>query len=214
MNSEPTRIRLTYAKLGNLRFIGHLDLQRLFERALRRTGLPLRYTQGFSPHLRLNLASALPLGFIGEAEQMDFWLDCEVPLEEVEKHLKNALPFELVVQKLQVIGNHQPSLQASLLSSDFEVLLPEEVDTVVLQTKIDSLLAQESLPVQRRKKTVDLKSLLISTRLVKKEHQSILEVIMKSTPLENGRPDELLEMLGIDAADCQVVRTKLTYPEE
>ena len=145
---------------------------------------------------------------------MDFWLDCEVPLEEVEKHLKNALPCELVVQKLQVIDNHQPSLQASLLSSDFEVLLPEEVDTVVLQTKIDSLLAQESLPVQRRKKTVDLKSLLISTRLVKKDHQSILEVIMKSTPLENGRPDELLEMLGIDAADCQVVRTKLTYPEE
>ena len=214
MTDQPLRIRMTYAKLGNLRFVGHLDLQRLFERALRRTNLPLRYTQGFNPHLRINLASALPLGFIGEAEQMDFWLDCEVPLEEVEKHLKNALPFELVVQKLQVIGNHQPSLQASLLSSDFEVLLPEEVDTVVLQTKIDSLLAQESLPVQRRKKTVDLKSLLISTRLVKKDHQSILEVIMKSTPLENGRPDELLEMLGIDAADCQVVRTKLTYPEE
>ena len=62
-----------------MRFIGHLDLQQLFERALRRSALPLRYSQGFSPKVRLNLAGALPLGFTSTADMMDLWL--EQPVE-------------------------------------------------------------------------------------------------------------------------------------
>ncbi len=208
------RVRMTYAKLGNLRFIGHLDLQRLFERALRRTNLPLRYTQGFSPHMRINLASALPLGFIGEAEQMDFWLDQEVSLKEISKRLNKALPAELILKNLQVIDNRKPSLQASLLSSEFEIVLPPELDPENLQDQMIALLAQDSLPVQRRKKTVDLKSLLIAWKLDNQATEVLLKATMKATPLENGRPDELLGLLGIDPADCVITRTKLIFSEE
>ena len=208
------RVRMTYAKLGNLRFIGHLDLQRLFERALRRTNLPLRYTQGFSPHMRINLASALPLGFIGEAEQMDFWLDQEVSLKEISKRLNKALPAELILKNLQVIDNRKPSLQASLLSSEFEIVLPPELDPENLQDQVIALLAQDSLPVQRRKKTVDLKSLLIAWKLDNQATEVLLKATMKATPLENGRPDELLGLLGIDPADCVITRTKLIFSEE
>ncbi len=214
MSDQTVRIRMTYAKLGNLRFVGHLDLQRLFERALRRTNLPLRYTQGFSPHMRINLASALPLGFIGQAEQMDFWLDQEVALEEIKKRLRASLPEELILKDLQVIDNQQPSLQASLLSSEYEILLPGDVDPQTLEVQINSLLAQESLPVQRRKKTVDIKNLVLEWQLISDNLEKILKLSMKSSPLENGRPDEFLELLGIDPADCLVTRTKLFFEEE
>ena len=214
MNNEPMRVRMTYVKLGNLRFIGHLDLQRLFERALRRTNLPLRYTQGFSPHMRINLASALPLGFIGEAEQMDFWLNQDAPLDEISNRLSKSLPAELILKNLQAIDNQQPSLQASLLSSEFEIALPADVDPQALQIEIDTLLDQDSLPVQRRKKTVDLKSLILTWQLDGQAAKTLLIVSMKATPLENGRPDELLVLLGIDPADCVVTRTKLIFSEE
>lgn len=214
MNNEPMRVRMTYAKLGNLRFIGHLDLQRLFERALRRTNLPLRYTQGFSPHMRINLASALPLGFIGEAEQMDFWLDQEVSLKEISKRLNKALPAELILKNLQVIDNRKPSLQASLLSSEFEIVLPPELDPENLQDQMIALLAQDSLPVQRRRKTVDLKNLILAWQLDCQPAKTLLVISMKATPLENGRPDELLGLLGIDPADCVITRTKLIFSEE
>ena len=214
MNNEPMRVRMTYAKLGNLRFIGHLDLQRLFERALRRTNLPLRYTQGFSPHMRLNLASALPLGFIGEAEQMDFWLDQEISLDECSNRLNKALPAELILKKLDVIDNQLPSLQASLISSDYEIALPVGIDPQALKDQITNLLAQDALPVQRRKKTVDLKSLLIGWQLYSQEAKTQLNVSMKATQLENGRPDELLVLLGVDPADCVITRTKLVFSEE
>ena len=205
---------MTYAKLGNLRFIGHLDLQRLFERALRRTNLPLRYTQGFSPHMRINLASALPLGFIGDAEQMDFWLDQEVSLDEISNRLNKALPAELILKNLQVIDNQLPSLQASLLSSEFEIVLPPEFYAVKLQDQMNALLEQDSLPVQRRKKTVDLKNLILTWQLDRQPAKTVLVISMKATPLENGRPDELLVLLGIDPADCVITRTKLVFSEE
>lgn len=213
MSNEPFRVRMTYAKLGNLRFTGHLDLQRLFERALRRTNLPLRYSQGFNPHLRINLASALPLGFVGEAEQMDFWLDQEVPLEEISIRLRQSLPAELILKNLQVIDNQQPSLQASLLSSDFDILLPADLNPQVVQEQIDSLLNQETIPVQRRKKTVDVKRLILDWHLVRQVPQSLLTLSMKATPEENGRPDEFLELLGIDPADCLVTRTEMHFLE-
>ena len=214
MNNEPMRVRMTYAKLGNLRFIGHLDLQRLFERALRRTNLPLRYTQGFSPHMRINLASALPLGFIGEAEQMDFWLDDEVSLDEISNRLNIALPAELILKNLQVIDNQLPSLQASLLSSEFEIVLPPDLDPGNMQDQMNALLEQDSLPVQRRKKTVDLKNLILTWQLDREPAKTLLVTSMKATPLENGRPDELLVLLGIDPADCVITRTKLVFSEE
>ncbi len=214
MTHEQIRIRMTYSKLGNLRFIGHLDLQRLFERALRRTNLPLRYTQGFSPHMRINLASALPLGFIGDAEQMDFWLDQEVSLDEISNRLNKALPAELILKNLQVIDNQLPSLQASLLSSEFEIVLPPEFYAVKLQDQMNALLEQDSLPVQRRKKTVDLKNLILTWQLDRQPAKTVLVISMKATPLENGRPDELLVLLGIDPADCVITRTKLVFSEE
>ncbi len=214
MTNEPMRVRMTYSKFGNLRFIGHLDLQRLFERALRRTNLPLRYTQGFSPHMRINLASALPLGFIGEAEQMDFWLDQDIPLDEISGLLSKCLPAELVLKDLQRIDNQLPSLQAALLSSDFEIEIPANVDSQLLQTRLGELLTQPSIPVERRKKTVDLKGLILTWQIDSKSPQTILQISMKSTPLENGRPDELLVLLGIDPADCVITRTKLFFSEE
>ncbi|HOZ37285.1 MAG TPA: TIGR03936 family radical SAM-associated protein [Anaerolineaceae bacterium] len=214
MNNEPMRVRMTYAKLGNLRFIGHLDLQRLFERALRRTNLPLRYTQGFSPHMRINLASALPLGFIGEAEQMDFWLDDEVSLDEISNRLNKALPAELILKNLQVIDNQLPSLQASLLTSEFEIVLPPDLEPGNLQDQMNALLEQDSLPVQRRKKTVDLKNLILTWQLDCQPAKTLMVTSMKATPLENGRPDELLVLLGIDPADCVITRTKMVFSEE
>ena len=82
-------------EIGNLRFIGHLDLQSLWERAFRRADLPMQFSQGFSPKVRLNLASALPLGITSDCEVIDFWLVRATPLDEIHQALEGALPVEL-----------------------------------------------------------------------------------------------------------------------
>ncbi len=69
------RARITFSKSGPLRYIGHLDLQTLWERAARRAGLPLAYSNGFHPQAKIYFAAALPLGFSSRAEVMDMRLE-------------------------------------------------------------------------------------------------------------------------------------------
>ena len=68
-------LRVRYSKLGKIRFVGHRDVARIWERALRKAEIPVLYSQGFSPHPRLSFGLALPTGFESEAEYVDIYLD-------------------------------------------------------------------------------------------------------------------------------------------
>jgi len=69
------RLRITFSKEGWLIYSSHLDLMRVWERALRRAGAPLAYSGGFNPRPKLQIARALPLGHVGEGELIDVWLE-------------------------------------------------------------------------------------------------------------------------------------------
>ena len=78
-----------------MKFTGHLDLFRTWERTIRE-GLPayFAYTQGFRPHPRLNLAAALPLGFTSDCELIDIWLEYDMELDQIKSALIHAAPPE------------------------------------------------------------------------------------------------------------------------
>lgn len=212
MNETPFRVRVCYSKSGNLRFIGHLDTQRLFERALRRSNLPLRYTQGFSKHIRLNLASALPLGFISKAEMLDFWINEELDLQEIQDKLQNALPEDIRILEISHVDNSLPSLQGSLLSSDYKITLPEEVLSAEFEQKWEHFVSQSEIPVTRRDKTLDYKALILEYALeTDSEKKTILSLKLSSTPGGNARPDDILQLLEIDPADCAIERVGLNF---
>src|SRR5512145_2496762 len=105
------RIRITFAKTTAMRYTGHLDLYRTWERTMRRARLPLAYTQGFRPHPRINLASALPLGFTGEREVVDIWLEQELPVDHIVEALQDASPPGLQVLEVESLDAKAPTLQ-------------------------------------------------------------------------------------------------------
>lgn len=214
-NDKPYRVRVRYSKTGNLRFIGHIDTHALFERALRRTKLPLRYTQGFNKRIRLNLASALPLGFIGSAEMLDFWLNEPVDTAVLHEKFQNALPGEIRVLDLYPIDNSLPSLQASLLSSDYLISFPEELDKNVFTESFENLLAQDSILLTRKEKTVDVKPWFFDYAFTNDGSTNLkLKIRLSSTPTGNLRPDDLLKLLEIDPADCTIERIALNFETE
>lgn len=211
MNDRPIRVRVKYAKKGNLRFIGHLDTQRMFERALRRSKLPLRYTQGFNKHVRINLASALPLGFTSDAELLDFWLNEELEPSLISERLNKSLPVEIKIIQVELVDNSLPSLQGSLLASDYEILLP---DNELFEENFTRLLEQDRIEVTRRNKTMDIKPMILGYEFGKSENGCrVLKMRMSSSAAANARPDELLQLLGINPADCKINRTKLIFEE-
>ncbi|MCK9245475.1 MAG: TIGR03936 family radical SAM-associated protein [Anaerolineaceae bacterium] len=215
MNDTPIRIRVRYSKVGNLRFVGHLDTQRLFERALRRANLPLRYTQGFNKRIRLNLASALPLGFTSSAEVLDFWLDEALDSREIFQKLQEALPAEIRIIDLNPVSNSLPSLQASVLSSDYRIWLPRNLRPEDFQQKLDQLLQAPEILVSRRNKSVDYKPLIFESDLqTDSDSKLVWNLRLSSTPEGNARPDDILNLLEINPAVCLIERVGLNFITE
>lgn len=215
LSETPIRIRVRYSKVGNLRFVGHLDTQRLFERALRRANLPLRYTQGFNKRIRLNLASALPLGFISNAEVLDFWLDATMDSQEISRKLQGALPAEIRIIGLNPVSTSLPSLQASLLSSDYRICLPRDIRRENFQQKVDQLLQEHEILVSRRNKSVDYKPLIFEHDLqTDSDLKLVWNLRLSSTPEGNARPDDILKLLEINPADCLIERVGLNFSTE
>jgi len=94
-------IKAIFAKTGDMRYISHLDLMRLFQRAMRRASLPAAFTKGFSPHIKVSLKRALKLGEESGAEEAAFYLDSMVAPEEFTKAMNSKLPAGVNILKTE-----------------------------------------------------------------------------------------------------------------
>ena len=117
------RLRIGFAKTGSLALISHLDLLRLLERALRRSGLPVSFTGGFHPLPRLQVALALPLGVEGQGEWLDLEFTEAVEPAAVRARLQPELPPALQLLSAAVVPTFGPSLSQELASAQWELEL-------------------------------------------------------------------------------------------
>ena len=209
------RIRITFSKQGALRYTGHLDLHNLWERAARRAALPLAYSQGFHPQPRINLASALPLGFSSRAEVMDIWLKEERDPAQLRADVQACLPADIQILDIQTVDDRAPKLQVSVLSAEYEAILSPEVDAPNLDAKVAALLGAESLPRERRGKQYDLRPLIESVEAAPAEGSGKRRLAMRLAARDGatGRPEEVIDALGIPVEFARVERTKLIFQE-
>ena len=209
------RYRVTFSKQGALRYIGHLDLHQVWERTIRRAGLPLAYTQGFHPGPKMQIAAALPLGFSGLAEIIDIWLQ-DAPeggqgprppeasaLEDYRARLQAAAPPGLNLLRLEPVDPHAPALQTQVSAAEYELTLLEGLDDPA--GRVASLLAQPSLPRERRGKPYDLRPLIEDLHL---EGES-LSMTLAAREGATGRPEEVLDALGLPPEAARVTRKRL-----
>ena len=96
---EMTTVRIFYSKTGRAKYISHLDTMRTMTRALRRSGLPLWYTQGFNPHLYITFALPISLGYEGLCESFDIRLVEDISHSDIEKKMAAAMPLGFSVIK-------------------------------------------------------------------------------------------------------------------
>ena len=213
------RIRLTFSKQGALRYTGHLDLHNLWERAARRAAIPLAYSQGFHPQPKIQLASALPLGFSSRTEMMDIWLkeDCEIA--KLRDDLQSMLPSGIQILSIEQVDDRAPALQTQVVSAEYEVTIPAEFASG-LDGKVAALLQADSLPRERRGKQYDLRPLieeltLTPSPLPERERgaEGDVRVFLRLTSRAGatGRPEEVLDHLGIPAEATRIERTRLIF---
>jgi len=214
------RIRITFARQGDLRFTGNLDLQKLWERGARRAGLPLAYSQGFHPQPKISLASALPLGFASRAEVVDMRLAEILPTDTLPARLNDALPSGLRVLHVESVEDGAPALQTELEAAEYEVTidradLPTDFETLVEQT-----LRLETIPRERRGRPYNLRPLILDLRTVpqKSANQAASEpkgphlwMRLAAREAATGRPEEVLAAIGLGDASFRIERTALVF---
>ena len=206
------RIRITFSKKGALRYTGHLDLHKLWERAARRAELPLAYSQGFHPQPKMSLAAALPLGFSSTCEVLDMRLERDIDLDGLPAKLNATLPPGIRVTSIEQVDERAPALQAQVVEAEYQVELREQVDPSELKRRIESALGSESILRERRGKKYDLRPLIKSIEVL----NDTIAMLLAAREGATGRPEEVLDVLGIAFEETRIERTRLIFkvPQE
>lgn len=204
-------IRIAFSKTEAMRYTGHLDLHRTWERTLRRTGLGLAYTQGFKPHPRINLGCALPLGFTSEAELVDIHLETEMAVDTVAEMLARAAPPGIEIHKVEVLPPGSATLQSQIQAAEYVLTLLEPIEN--LEERIKSLLEANELPRHRQGKAYDLRPLIHELRELDRPRKSAQRVFVRLSAREGatGRPEEVILALGGKPEATRAHRTRLVF---
>jgi len=215
------RLRLTFARGEETKYISHLDLMRLWERALCRAGLPLSYSSGHTPHAKISLAAPLAVGVTSEAELVDIVLERRISPLHFMRSLEKQLPKGIDVPEVQEVGLGVPSLQSQVRFAEYTVTLETHHTPEEVQNSVKHLLALESLPWQHaRDKEVrhyDLRTLIDDIWLEDwREGCAVLGMRLQTDPTGTGRPEQVAMALALcgDEPPTSIHRTRLVLADE
>jgi len=203
------RLRIIFSKSSSLRYTGHLDLHVVWERTVRRAGLPLSYTLGFHPGPKIQIASALPLGFIGRYEIVDIWLDSDTLDSRTVSMLQSSAPPGLGILSVEVVDERGPALQTQVASAEYEINLLDPLEASDLSERVAKLLQADTLLRQRRGKPYDLRPLVEVLQLQSLAGANGLFMRLSARNGATGRPEEVLDCLGIPFENTRIERTRL-----
>ena len=214
------RMRLFYHKGNKAKYISHLDTLRAWERAIRRSDLPLAYSQGFSPHPKITIAMPLAVGCTGENEALDIILTKPIPEQSVVQALTPIMPPGFTVAAAQEVALKSPALSTLFEQAIYDILLVE-MDRGEIQHRIDDLLAQETIPIEFRRKRFDLRPLIGSLKLrentlanAQRGELGLQAVLLRDERGRIGRPDVLIEALNLSEYVRGIHRTWVVYRTE
>jgi radical SAM-linked protein len=186
------RLRVRYAKRGRARFTSHRDFGRAFERALRRAGVPMAYSSGFSPHPRISYANAAPTGAASEAEYLEIGLAATCSPAQVQAALDAALPPGLDI--VEVVEAPAGALADQLTGSRWQVALVG-VTAADLQAAVDRFLTEREVAVTRMTKnglrSFDAREAVVGLEVTE---GGLLVTMAHGEPLV--RPDDVLAALA------------------
>ena len=208
---------IQFGKQGRLRFISHLDLQRFMQRALRRTGLPVAYSQGFNPHALLSFASALGMGVSSEAELLEVRFAEPVAEQTILEAMRAALPPEMPVYRVRAVDDRFPSLMATVYCADYRMTLTGEGAKAIADAVPGYLEKAEVMAVRKTKsgeKEIDIRPLAISLERA----GNVLLARLKLTETDTLKPDLLVSSLaklaGVEPPEARIHRKCLLGEDE
>ncbi|MCL2500553.1 MAG: TIGR03936 family radical SAM-associated protein [Defluviitaleaceae bacterium] len=201
------KVRIRFSKDGALRFIGHLDFLRVFQQALRRSELPVAYSQGFNPHIQLSFALPLPLGMASANDYADLTLKESVNMENAKKLLQNQAPLGLTIKKMwETEGRNAASITAA---ADYE-LKCDESEMPSIREAAKNLLAANVYMIPKKTKggikDTDIRPDIMSIET--SGNTAVMRLAAGSGRFLNPLTAAAI-LLGRETAACEIIRLEL-----
>ncbi len=208
------RLRVRFSRGQEVKFISHLDIVRLWQRALHRAGIPLAYSEGFSPHPRISLAAPLPLGVTSETELMDIFCVRWVSPHFFTAAVSQQLPPGIGILQVYPTALSLPSLQSQVRFTEYKVEVETEKGRREVESALASLLSVKHLPWQHQRDTgprhYDLRVLIDDLWLGDwRRPYGTVGMRLRCDSSGSGRPEQVTVALGFTHRPHSVHRTKL-----
>ncbi|MGI6586013.1 MAG: DUF2344 domain-containing protein [Gracilibacteraceae bacterium] len=219
-------IRLKFTKGSEVKYISHLDLMRVFQRALRRASIPISYSSGFNPHQEISFAAPLSLGVTSNAEYVDLKLTEPMDVREIRRRLNNSLPEGIrILAGIEMGGNHKSAMSVVSHSRYSIEIYIENLSYCELKSKIEAFTAQKDIRIMKKQpkkgfelKETDIKPLIVSMKLAgSKEGKHTIDCLLLSGSRGNLKPELLMEAFkeftGYDIQKIKINREQV-YAEK
>ncbi len=214
------KIRIKFKKYGDMKFIGHLDVMRYFQKLLRRAQIDCAYSEGFNPHQIMSFANPLGVGIESEGEYMDLTLDSITDCEDIRNRLnaQNVKGFE--ISKVIILPEGSGKAMATIDGADYKVVFHEPHKVSFSDEDCQSFMSREKIEITKKtkkgEKTIDLKEGIHDLRL--EEDKSVFMKVAAGSRL-NIRPEQVMgaffEYKGLDPEELSYGIVRLEqYDEE
>jgi radical SAM-linked protein len=198
-------IRVCFTKLGNLKYISHLDLQRAIHRMLVRSGLPISYSEGFNPHPRLNIALPLSIYQEGERELCDFRLTEDIDVQMIKSKLQSAAFPGLDIVSVEIADRKLTTKRA---------VWRLELETDITEEEFKTALSGEMKVVKRSKtgeKTVDISPMVRFVSCESENGVTVLRVELNAAGNDYLNPSYVAAFFGDRVKIKRVVRENIIF---
>lgn len=190
------KLRIKFKKYGPIRFIGHLDVMRYFQKAIRRAGLDVAYTKGFSPHQIMSFASPLGVGLESNGEYMDIEVHSLISCQDVMEKLNSVSAPGIEVVSVKILPEDAGNAMASVAAASYTVRFRENRGPhFEIESALKRFLEQEKILITKEGKKgtreVDLKSGIYE--LTWKENA--LHMLVDASSAGNIKPIQIVEAL-------------------
>lgn len=194
------KLRMQITKDKDIRFISHLEYVRTIGRAIRRAKLPAAYSEGFNPHLKFSLASALGVGVVSYTEFVEIELAEPMEVEKAARALDAALPRGIRVLAADAVDTHHAALMSQAAGADYRVTLPFTQDiseAVAVFNAATELHYAKAAPKKKAKvKDIDVKFYIPHIEVVREGENTIFTFTCKITPTGSMKAVDLLNVLN------------------
>lgn len=183
------KLRLGFSKQGNIKFVGHLDLLRLFQRVIKSAHIPIAYSQGFNPHSLLYFAQALSVGITSTGEYMDIQLDQDMEPEKVKKVLNGILPEGLEITTVHILVEGSKTCMAVIDAANYKINILKSLDDQNVMTSLKEFYNQKEILVTRiskkKSKTINIKEFIYDLSFEESETYYTVDVTLATGSRKN-----------------------------